>query len=103
MTKALGPKLARECCLLFVSHEDRDVRNGRYHLALRNAFWADCIVVGVKGADLQVWFIEEAALFGAHMVVVDDNVINFMAESGCSAQPNVVRQRVLEMGSDDGT
>ena len=57
LMKASHPKLARERCLIFVSHEDCDVKNGRYELALRDTFWADRIVIGVKGADLQVRFI----------------------------------------------
>lgn len=102
LTKALGPKLARERCLIFVSHEDRQVWRGRYEKALSGTFWADRVVLGVKGADLQVRFIEEAAPLGAHVVVVDDNVIRFMVESGGPVESGV-RNRVLEVGNDDGT
>lgn len=57
---------------VFVSHEDPDFTSGLYTEALGE--WASRLVVGVKGADRQVRFIEECFCRGQHVVVCDDNL-----------------------------
>jgi hypothetical protein len=79
LERALGPQAHRRC-LIFVSHEDPDVTSGRYKAALEGTPWADRVVLGVKGAHLQVRFIEEAAPVGAHIVIADDNIEDIVVE-----------------------
>ncbi|OLP82698.1 ATP-dependent RNA helicase dbp9 [Symbiodinium microadriaticum] len=61
---------------VFVSHEDPDFLSGCYEEVLGQLH--DRIIVGVKGADLQVRFIEECFLPGQHVVVMDDNLLRFV-------------------------
>ncbi|CAE7434268.1 dbp9 [Symbiodinium sp. CCMP2456] len=61
---------------VFVSHEDPDFLSGCYEEALGQLH--ERIIVGVKGADLQVRFIEECFLPGQHVVVMDDNLLRFV-------------------------
>ncbi|CAE7363534.1 dbp9 [Symbiodinium natans] len=61
---------------VFCSHEDPDFLSGRYEEVLGQL--RDRIIVGVKGADLQVRFIEECFLPGQHVVVMDDNLLRFV-------------------------
>ncbi len=49
---ALGPD-AYKRCLIFVSHTDHAWISGQYAAALRGTPWADRIVVGIRGAQLQ--------------------------------------------------
>mmetsp|Transcript_47513 Transcript_47513/g.137237 ORF Transcript_47513/g.137237 Transcript_47513/m.137237 type:complete len:721 (+) Transcript_47513:51-2213(+) len=79
LTRALGPD-ASSRCLIFVSHEDKDVVSGQYDKALQGTPWADKMVRGVKGAHLQVRFIEEACPLGTHIVIADDNIEDFCVE-----------------------
>mmetsp|Transcript_47410 Transcript_47410/g.88287 ORF Transcript_47410/g.88287 Transcript_47410/m.88287 type:complete len:690 (-) Transcript_47410:69-2138(-) len=88
LEKALGPK-AHERCLIFVSHEDPAFKRGDYTTALAGTPWSDRIVQGVKGAHLQVRFMEEAAPKGTHIVVMDDNIRELVVEE-CDAE---VRER----------
>ena len=50
---ALGPQ-AYKRCLIFVSHTDSAWTSGSYAAALRGTPWADRMVVGIRGAHLQV-------------------------------------------------
>eukprot|EP00439_Symbiodinium_sp_Y106_P044018 s5066_g5.t1 len=61
---------------VFVSHEDPDFLSGCYEEVLGPLH--DRIIVGIKGADLQVRFIEECFLPGQHVVVMDDNLLRFV-------------------------
>merc|ERR1712176_155556 len=79
LEKSLGPE-AHQRCFIFVSHEDKDLTSGNYHAALKGTPWHDRLIVGVKGAHLQVRFIEEAAPLGSHIVVCDDNIDRIMVE-----------------------
>jgi len=76
---AMGPD-AYKRCLIFVSHTDDAWISGQYAAALRGTPWADRIVVGIRGAHLQVRFMEEAAPIGSHIVVMDDNIENLLVE-----------------------
>lgn len=76
---ALGSETAHKRCLIFCSHEDPDYRTGRLEAVFRGTSWEHCLVVGVKGADFQCRFIEEAAPKGAHVVIADDNIRKFHA------------------------
>mmetsp|Transcript_21900 Transcript_21900/g.49976 ORF Transcript_21900/g.49976 Transcript_21900/m.49976 type:complete len:518 (+) Transcript_21900:48-1601(+) len=58
---------------IFVSHEDQHYMSGRYGAALGEE-WQQQVVVGVKGADKQVRFIEECFHLGQHVIVCDDNI-----------------------------
>jgi len=80
LEEALGP-MAHRRCLIFVSHEDPDVVSGRFFAALHGTPWERRVVLGVKGADFQTRFIDEAFPQGAHVVVVDDNVKRFICEN----------------------
>ncbi|CAK0859680.1 unnamed protein product, partial [Prorocentrum cordatum] len=75
---SLGPGAAHSRCLIFVSHEDKDWKSGRYVAALRGTPWAGRVVEGVRGADLQVRFIEESFPVGEHLIIADDNIISFV-------------------------
>ncbi|CAE7702664.1 dbp9 [Symbiodinium sp. CCMP2592] len=66
----------RERIHVFVSHEDPDFLSGCYEEVLGPLH--DRIIVGIKGADLQVRFIEECFLPGQHVVVMDDNLLRFV-------------------------
>lgn len=79
---ALGIVLVKQHCLIFVSHEDRDVTSGRYQRAFSGTIWEDRLVHGVRGADLQVRFIEEAVPVNTHVVIADDNLKSFVVERG---------------------
>ena len=87
LVKALGPS-APERVLIFVSHEDHDFTSGRLASKLAGTPWQDRLVIGVKGADLQVRFIEAAFPRGSHFVICDDNITDFYARG--SARKNVV-------------
>jgi len=76
---ALGPE-AYKRCLIFVSHTDEAWTSGKYDAALSGTHWADRVVVGIRGAHLQVRFMEEAAPKGSHIVVMDDNIQSLMVE-----------------------
>ena len=80
LEEALGPTVHRRC-LIFVSHEDPDVVSGRFFAALHGTPWAHRVVLGVKGAELQTRFIEEAFPRGAHVVIADDNIKQIIVES----------------------
>jgi len=80
LEQALGPAEAHKRCLIFVSHEDEDFTSGRLDAVLEGTPWQRRIIVGVKGADFQVRFIEEAFPSGAHCVVADDNIEQFVVE-----------------------
>eukprot|EP00434_Breviolum_minutum_P024713 symbB.v1.2.021826.t1/scaffold1881.1/size97231/4 len=58
---------------IFVAHDDPHYKTGCYKKALGSL--ANRIIVGVRGADLQVRFIEECFLPGQHIVVADDNIL----------------------------
>jgi len=79
LSRAMGPK-AHQQSLIFVSHEDKEFLEGRYTAALKNTCWADRVVHGIKGAHLQVRFIEEAAPLGTHIIILDDNIEDFVVE-----------------------
>jgi len=79
LEQSLGPH-APERCLIFVSHEDPDFTSGRLASSLRGTPWEYRVVQGVKGADFQVRFIEEASPHGSHLVVLDDNIERFVVE-----------------------
>jgi len=81
LEQALGPKEAHKRCLIFISHEDDDFTSGRLGAALQGTAWERRVVQGVKGADLQVRFIEESFPLGAHVVIADDNIQRFVVES----------------------
>lgn len=57
---------------IFVAHNDPHFAKGCYEKVLGKL--SDRIIVGVRGADLQVRFIEECFLPGTHVVVADDNI-----------------------------
>ncbi|CAJ1396817.1 unnamed protein product [Effrenium voratum] len=78
LERALGPG-AHKRCLIFVSHTDAAWSSGQYAAALKRP-WADRVVVGVRGAHLQVRFIEEAAPAGSHIVIMDDNIEKLVVE-----------------------
>eukprot|EP00928_Gymnodinium_smaydae_P008986 TRINITY_DN13317_c0_g1_i1.p1 TRINITY_DN13317_c0_g1~~TRINITY_DN13317_c0_g1_i1.p1 ORF type:complete len:807 (-),score=128.16 TRINITY_DN13317_c0_g1_i1:278-2431(-) len=67
------PELRRRVHI-FVAHDDPHFTSGRYEKALGPA-WASRIVVGVRGADRQVRFIEECFCPGQHVIVCDDNLL----------------------------
>jgi len=79
LKRCLGPDCHRRC-LIFVSHEDADFVSGRYARALKGSPWENRVIMGVKGAHLQVRFIEEAAPIGTHVIVADDNIDAVMVE-----------------------
>mmetsp|Transcript_92954 Transcript_92954/g.165300 ORF Transcript_92954/g.165300 Transcript_92954/m.165300 type:complete len:704 (+) Transcript_92954:27-2138(+) len=79
LERALGPE-AFKLCLIFASHEDPAVTSGKYAAALKGTPWEDRVVMGVKGAHLQVRFIEESCPKGTHVVVADDNILDFVVE-----------------------
>jgi hypothetical protein len=79
LERALGPE-AYKRCLIFVSHEDKDFLSGKYMRTLKQTPWADRIVQGIKGAHMQVRFIEEASPYGAHVLIADDNIQDFVVE-----------------------
>ncbi|CAJ1450721.1 unnamed protein product [Effrenium voratum] len=58
---------------IFVAHDDPDFVSGGYARALGELM--DRVIVGVRGADLQVRFIEECFPRGQHVVVCDDNIL----------------------------
>eukprot|EP00927_Polykrikos_kofoidii_P036797 TRINITY_DN31041_c0_g1_i1.p1 TRINITY_DN31041_c0_g1~~TRINITY_DN31041_c0_g1_i1.p1 ORF type:complete len:638 (+),score=89.93 TRINITY_DN31041_c0_g1_i1:32-1915(+) len=90
LERALGPEAYRRC-LLFCSHEDKSVVSGEYAAVLENTPWSDRVVQGVKGAHLQVRFIEEANPRRGHVVIVDDNIRNIVVE--CSTEQEIDRQK----------
>eukprot|EP00746_Dinoflagellata_sp_MGD_P013597 gnl/MRDRNA2_/MRDRNA2_129444_c0_seq1.p1 gnl/MRDRNA2_/MRDRNA2_129444_c0~~gnl/MRDRNA2_/MRDRNA2_129444_c0_seq1.p1 ORF type:complete len:800 (-),score=198.46 gnl/MRDRNA2_/MRDRNA2_129444_c0_seq1:23-2422(-) len=94
---ALGPK-GYQRCLIFVAHSDNAFTSGAYAAALKGTVWADRIIVGVKGADLQVRFIEEASPKGTHIVVMDDNIEELVVEECNDKQvaKNLVEKRLNE-------
>ena len=59
---------------------DKDFLSGDYAASLRGTQWHDRLVVGAKGAHLQVRFIEQAAPIGSHILVADDNIQNIVVE-----------------------
>eukprot|EP00930_Biecheleria_cincta_P055406 TRINITY_DN4172_c0_g1_i2.p1 TRINITY_DN4172_c0_g1~~TRINITY_DN4172_c0_g1_i2.p1 ORF type:complete len:664 (+),score=94.18 TRINITY_DN4172_c0_g1_i2:48-2039(+) len=79
LERSLGPN-AHERCLIFASHEDPDFTSGRLASSLRGTPWEYRVVQGVKGADFQVRFMEEAFPRGSHLVVLDDNIDRFVVE-----------------------
>ncbi|CAE6910604.1 unnamed protein product [Symbiodinium sp. CCMP2592] len=76
---ALGPE-AYKHCLIFVSHTDDAWISGAYSAALAGTKWEGRLVVGVRGAHLQVRFMEEASPLGSHIVVMDDNIERLIVE-----------------------
>ncbi|OLQ15563.1 hypothetical protein AK812_SmicGene189 [Symbiodinium microadriaticum] len=76
---ALGPE-AYKHCLIFVSHTDDAWISGAYSAALAGTKWEGRLVVGVRGAHLQVRFIEEASPLGSHIVLMDDNIEKLIVE-----------------------
>lgn len=96
---ALGPE-AYKHCLIFVSHTDSAWISGNYAAALSGTPWADRVVVGIRGAHLQVRFIEEAAPKGSHIVIMDDNIERLVVEI---ADDSIVAQRKAAGITDNST
>jgi len=92
LTRALGPK-AYEKCLIFASHEDPAFVSGGYEGVLEDTPWKDRIVCGIKGAHLQVRFIEEAAPLGTHIVILDDNIDEFVVERSSEKEAQLIKQQ----------
>ncbi|CAE8587139.1 unnamed protein product [Polarella glacialis] len=59
---------------IFVAHDDPHFVSRRYDRALGKKL-SERMIVGVRGADLQVRFIEECFARGQHVVVCDDNIV----------------------------
>eukprot|EP00928_Gymnodinium_smaydae_P010378 TRINITY_DN13902_c0_g3_i1.p1 TRINITY_DN13902_c0_g3~~TRINITY_DN13902_c0_g3_i1.p1 ORF type:complete len:732 (-),score=153.69 TRINITY_DN13902_c0_g3_i1:400-2595(-) len=97
LTDALGPD-ASSRCFIFVAHSDPDYVDGRYAAALAGTPWASRIVEGVRGAQFQVRFIEEVAPQGAHIIIADDNICEFVVES---SQEDVVKERIQQHGTQE--
>eukprot|EP00927_Polykrikos_kofoidii_P040396 TRINITY_DN34540_c0_g2_i1.p1 TRINITY_DN34540_c0_g2~~TRINITY_DN34540_c0_g2_i1.p1 ORF type:complete len:1202 (+),score=176.10 TRINITY_DN34540_c0_g2_i1:1-3606(+) len=70
----LGWASWRQRVHIFVSHEDPDFTSGRYKAAL-GPTWAPRMIVGLRGADLQVRFMEACFCRGQHVIVCDDNLL----------------------------
>lgn len=98
LERALGAKEAARRCLVFVSHEDRDVTSGKYAEALKGTPWEHRVVQGIKGAHLQVRFIEEAAPVGTHVVIADDNIDDFFVE--CTSQETIDKRKKEGFGDE---
>jgi len=90
LERALGSEAHRRC-LIFVSHEDKAFTSGLYAAALKGTPWERRVVQGVKGAHLQVRFIEEAAPHGMHLVVADDNIAELFVE--CVSEAFIQQQK----------
>ena len=60
------------------------------------------IVRGVRGADLQVRFIEEAAPLGSHIIVADDNIMQLVVEHHPKANRSLVHLDGPEVCSELG-
>ncbi|CAK9103231.1 unnamed protein product [Durusdinium trenchii] len=65
---------------IFVAHDDPHFTKGCYEKLLGDL--GDRLVVGVRGADLQVRFIEECFPIGQHVVVCDDNIVSLQRVAG---------------------
>eukprot|EP00913_Durusdinium_trenchii_P009598 g9018.t1 len=71
---ALQDPESRRRLHIFVAHDDPHFTKGCYEKLLGDL--GDRLVVGVRGADLQVRFIEECFPIGQHVVVCDDNIVS---------------------------
>ena len=83
-----------------MSHTDSAWISGNYAAALSGTPWADRVVVGIRGAHLQVRFIEEAAPKGSHIVIMDDNIERLVVEI---ADDSIVAQRKAAGITDNST
>jgi hypothetical protein len=59
---------------------------GRYAAVLDGTGWEHRLVVGVKGAHLQVRFIEEVFPLHSHVIIADDNVRKFVKDHRASSK-----------------
>ena len=59
-------------CFLFLAREDPALQE--YQRRFAGTLWEDKIILGVKGAEQQVAFMEKACPRNTHLIVLDDNI-----------------------------